>query len=87
MLLLTSAQKYLYKALPLLPGLCSRKAHTLCSVALFMGFLVFAPLFTKFISLQELKQQYCPLAEERFAAEKSEVSPVPAVLQGVGTAV
>lgn len=70
MLLLISVQKYLYKALHLLPGLHGRKAHTLCSVALFMGSLVFAPLFTKFISLQELKQQNCPLAEERFAAEE-----------------
>ena len=44
------------------------------------------PVFTKFTSLQELKQQRCPLAEELFVAEKSEVLPVPAILQGISTA-
>lgn len=34
------------------------------------------PVVTKFISLQDLKQQYCPLAEEQLAAEKSKVLPV-----------
>lgn len=48
----------------------------------------FLPLVvTKFISLQELKQQYGPLAEELLAAGKSEALPVPAILQGIGTAV
>lgn len=54
---------------------------------LYRPFGLFPPVFAKFISLQELKQQYCPLAEKLFAAEKSEVLPVPAMLQEIGTAV
>lgn len=51
------------------------------------GVWVLPPVVTKFISLQELKQQHCPLAEKLLAAEKGEVLPVPAVLQGISTAV
>lgn len=45
------------------------------------------PVFTKFISFQDVKHQYHPLAKELFAAGKSEVVPGPAALRAVGTAV
>lgn len=46
----------------------------------FLVFCFFATVFIKFISLQELKQQHCPLAEELFLAEKSQALAVPAML-------
>lgn len=64
LLLLSSGQKYCYDALHLLPELHSGEAHKLCAVSSLQAVRFLPLVVTKFISLQELKQQYCPLAEE-----------------------
>ncbi|XP_009318601.1 PREDICTED: rhophilin-2 [Pygoscelis adeliae] len=64
----------------------SHPRETLCPRGGHRAVWFLPQVVTKFISLQELKQQYGPLAEELLAAGKSEALPVPAILQGIGTA-